>query len=282
MRNKSSLPRREFLIGIVAGGLAGTMMGAASAAEKAAKARPAGRRGKASMIAGGPSQDAAVHYSLHGIADQMGKYSVPDGDFRPSESWTLQYSFPIRSPRANTLMIAKRASPEGIAYSMTVKQNDGGVTLTIGANIDCANDRRLLKWKSQRRIPEYTAGPIPPVEETGVVSDTGIALTVGGLHVALAAAKPVIPFAGLLDAFACGVPPSGAFTLLDEFLALKPVRTAAAAGATQAKLASGTIPLTGYYYFGVGVHPTHVWATDRGLPLFITQGLRSYSLTAIR
>jgi len=279
--NDSSLPRREFLIGAVAGGLAGTTMGAAFAAEKAAKARPASK-GRASILAKGASPDAAVHYSLRGIAAQLGKYSVPDGDFRPSESWTLEYSFPIRSPRASTLTIAKRASPEGIAYSMTVKQNDREATLTIGATLDCSNDRRLLKWQSQRQIPEYTAGPIPPVEETGVVSDSGIALTVGGVRVALAAAQPVMPFAGLLDAFACGVPPSGDFTLFDEFLAFKPAQTAAAAGATQAKLASGAIPLTGYYYFGVGVHPTHVWATDQGLPLFITQGLRSYGLTAIR
>ena len=281
MRNESSLPRREFLIGAVAGGLAGTMMSVEFAAGKAAKARSAGKGRKASILADKPSQDAAVHYSLRGIAGQMGKFRVPGGDFRPSESWALEYSFPIGSPRASTLTIAKRRSPEGIAYSMTVKQNDGGATLTIGANLDCSNDRRLLKWKSRRLIPEYTAGPIQPVEETAVVSDTGISLAVGGLNILLAAAKPVIPFAGLLDAFACGVPPSGAFTLLDEFLALKPAQSATA-GATQAMLKSGAIPLTGYYYFGAGVHPTHVWATDRGLPLFITQGLQSYGLTAIR
>jgi len=225
------------------------------------------------------------HYSLRAITPILDKYRVPAGSIRP-DTWTLTYDMYISVPGrsasekqvsavAGILQLGRKAD----AYQMIHKLCKNMAESVCTETSISADETGTLGWKANRSftLPGQT---LPAFEEKAMLEKNTLKLSKQKIAYALELSKNLVSLPHLVHGMMKKNFPAS-FSFLDEQCAVWDEQVAKTAETISISCASGSHKLAGVHQHGRGQHPAHYWLDDRGIPIFITRGMRSYALAEI-
>jgi len=224
------------------------------------------------------------HYSLRGITPILKDYRLPAGKFQP-DKWVLKYDMhicmasrlptePVRSASSGTLQLEKN----GDLYRMTHTVKNGQESVCTETSIR-TDDAEVLGWAAKRSFVLQDA-TLPVCEETAMLEKKTVKLSKQKKVNSLELSAVLLSFPQLIQAMMNKNVPS-LFAFLDEQCGVRDEQQAKADEIISVSCATGNHKLAGVQQHGHGTHPVHYWIDERGAPVFITRGLRSYILTAV-
>ncbi|OGV66781.1 MAG: hypothetical protein A2283_15175 [Lentisphaerae bacterium RIFOXYA12_FULL_48_11] len=224
------------------------------------------------------------HYSLRGITPVLGKYDLPAGKLH-TDKWSLKYDMHIcmasRSPAeevvsspSGTLVLEK----DGNVYRMLHELKNGPELVCTETNIK-TGESGALGWKANRSFV-LQGVTLPAYEETATLVEKTVKWSRQKEMNSLELSVRLMSLPQLVSAMMKKNIPA-AFAFLDEQCAVMDEHVAKGVESINVSCAKGNVALSGFRQHGRGTHPVHYWLDERGTPVFITRGLRSYILTAI-
>jgi hypothetical protein len=224
------------------------------------------------------------HYSLRGIVPVLKGYRMPSGKVLP-EKWVLKYDMhicmasrspaePVKSVPYGTLQLEK----DGDLYRMTHTVKNGQESVCTETSIRTA-EAEAMGWTAKRSFVLQDA-TLKAYEETAELAKKTVKLSRHKKMDSLELSAGLVSFPQLVSAMMKKNAPL-LFAFLDEQCGVREEQHLKEAETISVTCASGSHALSGFHQHGRGMHPVHYWLDERGAPVFVTRGLRSYVLAAI-
>ncbi|MBI4978016.1 MAG: hypothetical protein HZC28_11065 [Spirochaetes bacterium] len=226
------------------------------------------------------------HYSLRPVSDRVVGYRPPAGAIG-NGTWSFTYAMvicmPNRAPSGNrkaveqgSLTITKRVRE----YTQRTEVRTGATVHTGEFTLSCGADGSLKSWKG---ISAFKGGEMnSTIPETGTQRDCTVMMNGRSAMYAVPASAMILPLPAVIDRIITSADKAAVrrFTFFDEACTLKESHMLLYESAVTLPLADGPVTFDVWRQDGTGIHPRHYWVDAGGRVLFITQGLRSYLLTA--